>query len=170
MKIVYVVCNALFFLSASVWLGGLVMLAIATAFIAQALEKRRTEGGQIVRRLRGLFQRIELIALAATWVVSAALLILEKLLGEAFPGTFGPIDAMKMGLLVVPTLAAAYSTFYLAGAIKRREAQLGSYADKNEQIRVRKTIARLHTQAKALVWLNIVFVAGIIVAAVVAMD
>lgn len=117
MKIVYIVCNALFFLSASVWLGGLVMLAIATAFIAQALEKRRTEGGQIVRRLRGLFQRIELIALAATWVVSAALLILEKLLGEAFPGTFAPIDAMKMGLLVVPTLAAAYSTFYLAGAI-----------------------------------------------------
>ena len=170
LKVLHLVCNALFFVAGSVYLGGLVLLAIATRFIRQALEKRRTEGGQIVRRLRGVFQRIELIALAALWAVSIALLVLEKIFGSDFPGTFGPVDAIKIGLLVVPTVAAAYSTFYLTGAIRRGEAQLGAYTDKNEQIKVRKRIALLHTQAAALVWMNAVFLAGVVVVAVVAMD
>lgn len=170
LKIVYLVCNSLFFLAGSVWLGGLVMLAVAAQFIQRALEKRRTEAGQVVRRLRGLFQQIELFVVPVLWGASIALLVLEKLLGEALPGTFASVDAIKLGLLVVPTLASAYGRFYLAGAIRRREAQLGGYADKNEQIRVRKNIAALHAQAKGLTWLKIVFAAALVVVAVVAMD
>ena len=170
LKIVYLVCNALFFLPVGVWLGGLVLLAIATRLIREALEKRRTEGWQVVRRLRGAFGRIEMIALATTWFSVIALLVLETIFGEGLPGTFATADAVRIGVLVVPTLAAAYSGFYLTRAIRKRQAQLGSYDDKNEQIRVRKSIAVLHNQAEALVWLNIVFVAALVVAGVVAMD
>ncbi len=170
LKIVHLVCSALFFLAASVWLGGLVMLAVTTQFIRHALEKRRTECWQVLRRLRGLFGRMELVIVGVLWAVSIALLVLEKVFGEGFPGTFGPVDAMRWGLLVVPTIAAGYSSFYLTAAIRRREGRLGDYGDKNEQIRVRKGIALLHTQAKALVWLDVVFVAALVVTAVVAMD
>jgi len=170
LRIVYVICNALFFLPASVWLGGLVMLAIATHLIGKALEKRRTEGWQIVGKLRGLFHWIELIAVAATWAALVALLVLEKIFGGDFPGTFGPVDAMRMGLLVVPTITAVYSRFYLTRSIRRREVQLGSYADRNEQVRVRKNIAVLHAQARAIVWLNAVFLAALVVVGVVAME
>jgi hypothetical protein len=170
LKVVYAVCNALFFLPVSVLLGGLVMLTIATSLIGKALEKRHTEGWQIVRKLRGLFQWIELISLATAWAVSIALLVLEKIFGDAFPGTFGPVDAMKIGVLVIPTIAALYSTFYLTRAIRQREGKLGSYTDRAEQIKVRKNIAVLHAQAKALVWLNGVLLAALIVVAVVAMD
>jgi len=170
MRIVYAVCNVLFFLPVSVWLGGLVLLAIATQLIERALEKRRTEGRQIVRKLRGLFQRIELIALATTWLSAIAQALLEKAFGEGFPGTFGTADAIKMGMLVVPTASVLYSALYLTGAIKRREAQIGDYGDKNEQIRIRKNLAALHVQAKALVWLNAGVMAALVIVGVLAMD
>ena len=72
-----------------------------------------------------------------------------------------------MGVLVVPTVAALYSTLYLTRAIKTREAQLGGYADKNEQIKVRKAIAHRHVQAKLLTWLKAGAVAILVVVAVI---
>ncbi|KPK85399.1 MAG: hypothetical protein AMJ81_03680 [Phycisphaerae bacterium SM23_33] len=169
MGIVRIVLSALFFLSVSLWLGALVLLAIASRLIDSALKGRRTEGRQIIRRLRGIFQSMELIALAAAWGSSVAQLLLERFLGQRYPGTWGTAQGIMIALLVVPTVAAMYSTFYLTGATKRREAQLGSYADKDEQIRVRKSIALLHKQAEMLTWLKAVLVTGVVIAAVIAL-
>ncbi len=108
--------------------------------------------------------------LIALWAASLAGLLLEKTLGDGYPGTWGTADAMAMGLLVIPTIAAAYSTFYLTGSIRRLETQLGSYADKDEQIKVRKAIALRHAQGKLLTWLKAAMVAVLIVVAVMAMQ
>jgi hypothetical protein len=168
MTVVRTVCDALFFLPASVWLGSLVLLAVATRLIDSVMKGRRTEGRRIVRRLRGIFQRMELILLAATWASAVAQLVLAKVF-ESYPAPGGTALGIMIGLLVVPTLAAMYSTFYLTGATKRREAGLGSYSDKNEQIRVRKNIALLLKQAEMLNWLKGVLVAGAVIAAVIAL-
>lgn len=170
MSVVHIVLNVLLFLGGSVWLGGLVMLAVATTLIGATMPRRRTEGRQLVRRLRGVFQRVELIALAGVWTSNVALLVLEQVLGEGFPGTWGPADGFRLGVLIVPTLAALYSTLYLTPAIARQEQRLGAYTDRNQQVAVRKKIALLHAQAKALVWVNAVLVAALVASAVVAMD
>jgi len=167
--IVQIVLKALIFLPAGLWLGGLVMLAVATRVIEKALKGRRTEGRQIVRQLRAVCQRVELVILIVLWAASIAHLLLATLLAGTYPGTWGTANGIGLGLLVVPTIVAAFSTFYLTGAIKKREAQLGSYADKNEQIRVRKGIALLGRQAEMLTWLKAVLVAGMVVAAVLAL-
>jgi len=165
MGVVQIALRAVFFLGAAALGGALVLLAIATRLIESALKGRRTEGRQIVRRLRGAFQRIELIALAALWASGLARLLLARLLPEVWPGEWGPADAIAIGILAVLTVAAAYSTFYLTRAIKRRETQLGSYADKNRQIKVRKSIAVLHAQAQLLTWAKAALVALLVVAA-----
>lgn len=167
MNVVRVICDALLLLPAAVWLGSLVLLAVATRLIDSALKGRRTEGRQIIRRLRGIFQRMELILLAAMWASAVAQLVLARFVASYTGG--GPAQGIMAGLLVVPTVAAMYSTFYLTGATKKREAQLGSYADKNEQIRVRKGIALLLKQAEMLNWLKAVLVAGVVIVAVIAM-
>jgi len=169
MKIVQSVVTALFFLPASVWVGGLVALAIATRLIEHALKGRRTEARRLVRRLRGIFQRVELIILIVLWAGIVAQVVLVKLFGKTYPGSWGTVEAILAGLLVMPTLATAYSSFYLTGAIKKREARIGSYADRNQQVRVRKNIALLLKQAEMLTWLKAVLLAGVIVAAVVAL-
>jgi len=168
MTIVHTILNMLFFLPASAWLGGLVMLALASRQIEKALSGRRTEAWQINRRLRAIFQKLELATLAAMWVSSVAQMVLETVLKDKYPGTWGTADAMRIGLMVVPTLAALYSTFYLTGAIRSREDQLGSYEDKDQQILVRKRLSLLHLQARAIVWLNIGFGALVLLAAVIA--
>ena len=169
MAVVHAILNALFFLAASVWLGGLVVLAIAARLIDSALKGRRTEGRQLVGSLRGIFQKIELILMAALWLTSVARGVLAHAFPESWPAAWTSIDAMVIGLLVLPTVAAAISTFYLTGAARKAEARLGAYADKAEQIRVRKSIAALHNQAELLTWLKAGVVAAVVVAAVIAM-
>ena len=168
MAIVRIILTAVFFLGVSVWGGGLVMLAAATGLIGSALKGRRTEGQQIVRRLRGIFQRIELIVLIALWASGIAQLVLAKTMGQSYPGAWAPADSVALGVLVAPTLAALYSTLYLTGSTRKLESQLGGYADKNQQIKVRKAIALRHAQAKVLTWLKAGAVAILIIVAVIA--
>ncbi len=166
--IVDIVLSALYFLALSMWGGGLVVMAIATRQINGALQKKRTEARQIVSRLRGVFQRIELISLIVLWIATLARLLLEHVLRDGYPGVWRGGDSIALGVLVVPTLAAAHSTFYLTRAIRTHEGQLGSYADKNEQTRIRKTLANLHRQGQTLTWLKAGAVAALIVASVAA--
>ncbi|KKL17906.1 hypothetical protein LCGC14_2480830, partial [marine sediment metagenome] len=70
MAVVHIVVQALRLLPASVWLGAMVLLIVAARLIEQTLKGRRTEGRQIVRKLRGVFQRIELIILIVLWAVN----------------------------------------------------------------------------------------------------
>jgi len=168
MGVVQVVLSAVQFLALALWGGGLVVLAIATALINKAMRKKRTEGRQVVRQLRGSFQRIELIVLIALWAAGVGHLGLEHFLRDAYPGVWRAGDSIAMGVLVVPTLAALYSTLYVTRAIRTKEAGLGSYADKNEQTRVRKALATLHAQARVLTWLKAGMVAVLIIASVAA--
>ncbi len=168
MLAVRMVLGALFFLAVTAWGGGLVVLAIAARVIDEALKKRRTEGRQIVRRLRGVFQRMELVLLGVLWATSVAHLLLETFFPAAYPGSWGTGDAIALGVLVIPTIAAAYSTFYLTPAIRKRETRLGGYADKDEQVKVRKSIAALLAQAQLLTWLKAGAVALLVIAAVAA--
>jgi hypothetical protein len=167
MAIVRIVLSTVFFLGASLWGGALVMLAVATELITSALKGRRTEGQQIVRRLRGIFQKIELIALTALWVTGLAQLTLASAFAESYGQAWGTANAIALGVLAIPTIAAAYSTFYLTGAIRKFEAKLGGYADKNEQIKIRKAITHRHTQARLLTWLKAGAVAILVVVAVI---
>jgi len=169
MAVLHAILNALFFLAAAVWLGGLVVLVIAARLIDSAMKGRRTEGRQLVGRLRGIFQRMELVLIAVLWAASVARGVLAHVLPDAWGGAWTPADGMVIGLLVLPTLAAAISTFYLTPAARKAEAQLGGYADKNEQIRVRKTIAALFKQAEMLTWLKAVVIAAVLLVAVVAL-
>jgi len=167
MAVVHIVVQALRLLPASVWLGAMVLLIVAARLIEQTLKGRRTEGRQIVRKLRGVFQRIELIILIVLWAVNLVDFLLGWVARSGYPGRWGTAQVVAAGLLVVPTLAALYSTYYLTRTIRKREGQLGSYADKNDQIRVRKSIAALLKQAEMLTMLKVITVAGVIVAAIV---
>ena len=168
MQIARMALNTMFFLAAGLWLGGLVLLAIAARLIESALKGRRTEARQLVRRLRGIFQQLELAALLAVWTATLGNLALARFWAHKHPQLSSPAGAICAALLVVPTIASLYSTSYLTRAIKRREAQVGGYTDKSEQIRVRKRIGGLLKQAELLTWTKAVSVAGAIVAAVVA--
>ena len=168
--IVHIVLKTLQVLALCLWGGGLVVLALATGMIEDALQKRRTEGRQIIRRLRGAFQRIELICLIVVWAANLIHLGLEHFLLEKFPGVWTPGMSIAMGVLVIPTIAALHSTFFLTRSIRTHEARLGSYADKDEQIRVRRTLANLHRQARALTWLKAGAIAGVIIAGVAGMN
>ena len=168
MYIARIILNALFFLAGSVWLGGLVLLSIAARLIESALKGRRTEARQLIRRLRGLFQHLELAALLGMWAGTLGNLLLAKAWADKYPHLSSPAQAICAGLLVVPTIASLYSSLYLTRAVKRRESQVGNYADKHEQIRIRKSIGGLLKQAELLTWAKAIMVAGAIVAAVVA--
>jgi len=168
--VLHIVLKTLQVLALCLWGGGLVVLALATGMIEDALQKRRTEGRQIIRRLRGVFQRIELICLIAVWGANLIHLGLEHFLLEKFPGVWTPGMSIAMGVLVLPTIAALHSTFFLSRSIRTHETQLGSYADKNEQTRVRKTLANLHRQARTLTWLKAGAVAAVIIAGIAGMN
>ena len=169
MTIVRTIFNAVFVLSAGAWLGASVLLAVAAPQIESSLKGRRTEARQLLRRLLGAFQRIELGLMIAAWVGRAASAAIVYLWPGRFPNVPFAAEAAALALLIVPTLAAVYATAYLTGAVKRHESRLGDYADKNEQIRVRKRIGGLLKQAEVLTWLKAVAVASVLVAAVVAM-
>ena len=168
MTIVPTILNAVFVLSAGAWLGASILLAVVVPQIESAMKGRRTEARQLLARLLGTFQKIELGLMAGVWLSRAALTVLVGVWPERFAGVL-PAAVAALVLLLVPTLAAAYATGYLTRAVRKQEAQLGSYADKNEQIRVRKRIGALLKQAEVLTWLKAVTVAGVLVAGVVAM-
>ena len=169
MNVLHLACSVMVVLPAAVWLGGLVVLGLSTRVIDSALRGRRTEGRQIIRRLREIFQRIELVAVLVLWVFAIARLLLPKLIGESYPGTWDTPDAIALGLLVVATALGCISTFYVTRAIRRHEAALGSYADKNEQIRTRKSIAALMRESEMLTWFKAGLVAAMVVGTVMGM-
>lgn len=169
MTIVRTILNAIFVLSAGTWLGASVLLAVLTPQLESALKGRRTEARQILRRLLDVFQKMELGLLAAVWISRGAAAAIVHTWPERFPGVPVAAEAVALCLLIVPTLAVAYATGYLTRAARRHEAHLGDYADKGEQIRVRKRIGALLKQAEVLTWLKAAAVAAVIVAGVVAM-
>jgi len=169
MTIVRTVFNIVFVLSAGAWLGASVLLAVVTPRIESSLKGRRTEARQLLRRLLGAFQRIELGLMIAAWAGRGAAAAIVWIWPGKFPNVPAAAEVVALALLILPTLAAVYATAYLTGAIKRREGQLGSYADKNEQIRVRKRIGGLLKQAEVFTWLKALCLAAALVAGVIAM-
>jgi hypothetical protein len=171
MNIALILLNVAFFLAVSLWLGGLVMLVLGTWQVENFLQGRRTEAWQIASRMRGLFRKIELGALLVMWVTSIALLILHAL-SHASPHILAA-DAIKLGFMLVGTLAALYSAFYLAPRLAKQEALVGSYqpvsAGQDDQVKVRRKMALLHLQTKGILLTNSVLAALTVIAAVAAM-
>lgn len=171
MNTVLILLNIAFFLAVSLWLGGLVMLVLGAWQVEKFLQGRRTEAWQIASRMRGVFRKVELAALLVMWVTSIALLILHAL--NHAPAHTLSADAIKLGFMLVGTLAALYSALYLAPRLASQEALVGSYqpvaTGEDDQAKVRRKVAMMHLQAKGILLTNSALAALTVIAAVAAM-
>ena len=165
MKAFVTLLNVLFFLPVSVWLGGLAMLLLANRELQKAMPGRKTDTLAILQNIRKKALLAELVILATAWLSSILLLVLTTLLA---PQRWTSADAIKIGLLLLPTITVLYEYFHLSDAIARQQGLIGDYADKDQQTDIRRKLAFLDLQARALLWVNLVSVALVLIAAVVA--
>ncbi len=168
MQVIYILVQGLFFLAVGAWLGGAGVLSLADRVIAVGLKGRRTEAHELTGRLRGLFQRMELGFVGVAWLATVARGVLVRFVGD-FPSRWGPADWAQVAVLAVATVLTAIGTFWLSPAARRRRELVGTYTDKDDQIRVRKAVAGLHQSAEAICWVNIVMLAALMVVSVAAL-
>lgn len=171
MQPVLALLNIAFFLAGSVWLGGLVMLALGNWQIEKLLKDRRPEAGQITLRLRTLFQKIELACLLVMWVANVAVLILLAIGQQLNHPPTTVAHAMKLGFMLLATLAAIYGHYHLSPKLLAQSpADAGNPPppNGNDPAKPARNGVLLQMQAKVLLWSSIILATLTVIAAVIA--
>lgn len=160
--------NMLLVIPAGVWLGGLVVMALAAWVIQKEMAGRKTEACHLVGRLRFLFQRLEGGLVAVLWLATLVQLVLMGVSKE-WRETWTAAAAIRTALLVLSTLMAGLATLWLGPKLKRYEVLVGSFTDdKDAQTNVRKSAAFLHRWMDLLTAATALLVLTMLIATVLA--
>ncbi|MFB3890791.1 MAG: hypothetical protein ACE15C_02080 [Phycisphaerae bacterium] len=168
MAILRVILELLFILPAAAWLGSAVMLGAASRVIQMEMAGRRTEAWHIVRRLRAIFQRIEGVIVLVAWAATIAHAAMIQVAPQSYGAAWSAAIGVQMGLLFIATVIAGVISLWLLRRIAKLETLVGSYGEKDVQIKVRKRIALLHRWIELLNVAAAAVIAAALTAAVIA--